>query len=291
MDWLSNIRKVPLPKNIEKYDPEFVELITDWLLVCDKKARKSCAQSLSHTYIASAAGKPDKGHEEMSKEDVSRVRGNRQEDDSRSGILYQGNMWKLNSNGDPNDNKAWLKRDIYIQKAGSLCYWSPKENKRLVLIDGATLAGAKITKFPKGCKPHAFEIKYTGEGDDAKEESVVFACMSSDEYTQWQKWLQQSSRMDMPTMQLGGHVAEMRKFVISVKNRRQKVEEDAKEQFAPVFKNKLWKLKADGNRMSAEDWFEREMWVSKNGEPCLLQQERRARPGVLHLGGSVACQV
>jgi hypothetical protein len=35
--------------------------------------------------------------------------------------------------------------------------------------------------------------------------------------------------------------------------------------FAPLFKAKLWKLKADGDRKNPEDWFEREMWIAKNG--------------------------
>lgn len=44
-----------------------------------------------------------------------------------------------------------------------------------------------------------------------------------------------------------------------------KVGEDAKDQFAPLFKAKLWKVKAEGDRKKADDWFEREMWIAKNG--------------------------
>mmetsp|Transcript_88675 Transcript_88675/g.156998 ORF Transcript_88675/g.156998 Transcript_88675/m.156998 type:complete len:664 (-) Transcript_88675:123-2114(-) len=268
MDWLSNIKKVPLPKNIEKYDAEFVDLIVDWLLVCDKNKRKSCAQSLSHPYVLSAAKdkeKPPAHQAEMASEDVVRAHRARAQDDSKSAPLYKGNLYKLDTNANPNELKFWRERDMWIAQQGSLCYFSHKENKKLVLVDGATLAGAKITKFAKGCKPHAFQITYTSADKDDSEETVVFACESEEEYKAWTSRLQGTSRMDMPTMQLGNHVSEMRKFVISVKNRRQKVEEDAKEQFAPVFKAMLWKLKADGNRMEPQDWFEREMWVSKNG--------------------------
>merc|ERR1719454_1018001 len=44
-----------------------------------------------------------------------------------------------------------------------------------------------------------------------------------------------------------------------------KVDQDAKDQFAPVFKEKLWKLKAEGDKKKESDWFEREMWIGKNG--------------------------
>merc|ERR1719263_1258381 len=71
--------------------------------------------------------------------------------------------------------------------------------------------------------------------------------------------------MDIPTMQLGGNIAELRKFVVSVKNRRQKVDETLKEQFEPVFREKLWKLKAEGDKMQEDQWFEREMWIARNG--------------------------
>ncbi len=46
-------------------------------------------------------------------------------------------------------------------------------------------------------------------------------------YDEWTMKLKSAERMDMPTMQLGGHVAELRKFVVSVKNRRQKVHLEA----------------------------------------------------------------
>merc|ERR1711862_979852 len=51
MDWLCSIKKVPLPKPVEKFDGDLLDLIKDWLLVCDKNKRKSLAQSLSHPYI------------------------------------------------------------------------------------------------------------------------------------------------------------------------------------------------------------------------------------------------
>lgn len=267
MDWLSNIRKVPLPKNIEKFDPEFFDLIQNWLLVCDKGKRKSCAQAMSHPYVASAmkSSKEIKAEDmDMTEKDVARTNRIRGEDTSNTAPLYKGTLWKLNTNGDAKDNAHWLKRDMWIAAQGSLCYFSVKENKRLVLVDGAKLADATVTTFPGGAKENAFEIKYKGEDDD-KLETLVFACETAEEYKNWTTRMASAIRMDMPTMQLGAEIADLRKFIITVKNRRQKIEEGEKDQFAPVYKANLWKLKAEGDRKSPDDWFEREMWIAKNG--------------------------
>lgn len=73
--------------------------------------------------------------------------------------------------------------------------------------------------------------------------------------------------MDMvQTMQLGANMADdLRVFKLNVKNRRLKVDNNEKDQFEPIFKAKLWKVKVDGDRMQESHWFEREMWISKNG--------------------------
>lgn len=267
MDWLSSIKKVPLPKNVEKFDPELVSLLTDWLLVCDKSKRKSCAESLNHPYIMSAA-KQKESPQEVMKEAENMVREHRARpaDDSKSAPLFKGTLWKLSTGQDPGQPKSWLMRDMWLAQQGSLCYFSTKENKRLILIDGSKIAGAEITEF-EGCKllsgpKRAISVKY-GDDDGTKVE-VVLAVDDDSHFENWMHNLKSSGRMDMPTMQLGNHVAEMRKFVMTVKNKRQKVEEDAKDQFAPIFKKSLWKLKADGDKTKEMDWFEREMWISKN---------------------------
>jgi len=86
MDWLSNIKKVPLPKNIEKFDPQFLDLVNNWLLVCDKSKRKSCAQALLHPYVAQSKSKSEdikaEGMDIKEKEDVARTNRARAEDNS-----------------------------------------------------------------------------------------------------------------------------------------------------------------------------------------------------------------
>merc|ERR1712039_13535 len=55
-------------------------------------------------------------------------------------------------------------------------------------------------------------------------------------------------------------------FRLNIRNRRLKVDKEiAGDKFEPVFKATLWKVKADGDRMIDDHWFEREMWIAKNG--------------------------
>eukprot|EP00747_Dinoflagellata_sp_TGD_P100992 gnl/TRDRNA2_/TRDRNA2_168212_c0_seq3.p1 gnl/TRDRNA2_/TRDRNA2_168212_c0~~gnl/TRDRNA2_/TRDRNA2_168212_c0_seq3.p1 ORF type:complete len:702 (+),score=160.25 gnl/TRDRNA2_/TRDRNA2_168212_c0_seq3:87-2108(+) len=270
MDWLSNIKKVPLPKSIEKWDTQLSDLIANWLLVCDKSTRKNLAQCLSHDYIKSAESKSeseDVGGQHMSDgAQLDHAARNRADDTSSKAPLYKGVLWKLNTNGNAKDATHWLKRDMWITAAGSLCYFSQKENKRLVLIDGGKLTDAKIKQYQGGAKDFAFEVQYQSEHDDHAMDSAVFAAESKDDYTVWTKKLLSHARMDLPTMKLGAEMAEdLKTFMVNVKNRRMKVGDNSAHDFDPVFKAKLWKVKGEGDRMKAEDWFEREMWISKNG--------------------------
>eukprot|EP00419_Tripos_fusus_P033457 CAMPEP_0172779106 /NCGR_PEP_ID=MMETSP1074-20121228/202252_1 /TAXON_ID=2916 /ORGANISM="Ceratium fusus, Strain PA161109" /LENGTH=365 /DNA_ID=CAMNT_0013616061 /DNA_START=179 /DNA_END=1272 /DNA_ORIENTATION=- len=54
MEWLGSIRKAPLPRQIGRHDKAYLDLISEWLLVCKSEQRKSCAQCLSHPFIATA---------------------------------------------------------------------------------------------------------------------------------------------------------------------------------------------------------------------------------------------
>merc|ERR1712176_1394454 len=51
----------------------------------------------------------------------------------------------------------------------------------------------------------------------------------------------------------------------AMKNRRLTVCEETRDEFMPVFKSKLWKLKANTDPGQSENWFERDMWISQNG--------------------------
>ncbi|CAJ1356039.1 unnamed protein product [Effrenium voratum] len=201
-------------------------------------------------------------------EKVDRQHRHRFEDTSSKAPLYKGTLWKLNTDGNPGDSTHWLKRDMWVACDGSLCYFSIKENKRLVLLDGIKMAGAKVSDVPKSAREFAFKLDCINSDDHEKDISMSFCAESEAEYQKWRSLLSQATNLDgaMQTIRLGGAVAdELKQFRLAVKNRRMKVGEDTKDQFAPIFKAKLWKVKAEGNRKKEEDWFEREMWIAKNG--------------------------
>lgn len=293
MDWLSSIKKVPLPRIIEKFDPELADLICNWLLVCDSRQRKSCAECLSSPYMAAALpvvpspltpGTPEPAETPSAAatvsqevtltvdEPVSRVVRRRAQDDSCKAPLFKGTLWKLNTDGNPQDPTHWLKRDMWLAANGSLCYFSHKENKRLVLIDCSKLHGATITPFEGSVRENAFKVKARSDDQNEAEVTIAFACESATECAEWNENLRSAMTMDavMVTMRLGSMAEEWRQIKLSVKNRRMKVEGDDRDQFAPVFKGKLWKVKAEGDRKRAEDWFQREMWIAKNGSLVYL---------------------
>merc|ERR1719263_2635537 len=52
---------------------------------------------------------------------------------------------------------------------------------------------------------------------------------------------------------------------LAVKNGRLKVDSENQVHYEPVFKTTLWKVKGAGDRMAEDHWFEREVWLSRNG--------------------------
>jgi hypothetical protein len=214
---------------------------------------------------------------------------NRVEDHSGQAPLFSGTLWKLNSNGDPLDKTHWLKRDMWVSSNGALCYFSIKDSKRLVLIDTAKLIEANVARYEQGCMKIAFEVKTRSDKDDDRDDIHIFACETEDDYMAWTRRLKGVSNMnEIRTMQLGKHlVEELRTFKLKVKNRRMKVQGESRDQFEPLFKGKLWKVKAEGNRMREEDWFEREMWIAKNGS-LVYWSKKEERDLVYYTGDDVA---
>eukprot|EP00933_Yihiella_yeosuensis_P018659 TRINITY_DN15240_c0_g1_i3.p1 TRINITY_DN15240_c0_g1~~TRINITY_DN15240_c0_g1_i3.p1 ORF type:complete len:689 (+),score=146.41 TRINITY_DN15240_c0_g1_i3:50-2116(+) len=280
MDWLGNVKKAPLPKSILRYDKDFYVLLSESLLVCKDEAgrrRLTLAECLEDAYFKTdteAAAAPENEaanqHGLPANETVERKVRVRLEDTSSKAPLYKGTLWKLNSGGNASNSTHWLKRDMWVSCNGSLCYFSIKENKRLVLVDSAKLSGARITPFPRGeaAREHCFQVFV--ESLDEKEQDVhlVFSAESKAEYDEWMEKVVSAANLDaaMQTMRLGGEMADqIQTFRLGVKNRRMKVVENEKDQFAPIFQATLWKVKAEGDRMKEADWFEREMWISKNG--------------------------
>jgi serine/threonine protein kinase len=264
LNWLGAIKKVPLPENVEEHDPEFLHMITHGLLACSQDKRSSCAQCLSSPYISRIPEQCRQPSEFCLSKRVTDSHRIRCEDNSQGSPLFKGTMWKLSSKGDPQDDRSWLKRDMWLTQQGALCYFSCRSNTRLVLIDESALKGAEIVPLNFACKDHAFMVS---PGPDDQGKACILACSSQEEHDQWTRQLKGVACIDSHTMQLASQVqlAPFRKFVVSVKNRRQKIEPSLEDEFSSIFKAKLWKLKVGGDRMNNRDWCERVMWITKNG--------------------------
>jgi len=299
MDWLSGVIQAPISKAVKTYDPQFLELLLGGLLICDPKKRKTCAEVLQMEFITSDEVKKPKGcdlaspdaspklamaREPSGSASVSGINSSKSKlvpeanetvqrrpriraEDTSSKAAFKGVLWKLNSDGKPQEPSHWLKRDMWITDNGALSYWSVKENKRLVLVGGDRLAGAKIGPIAGSAMPHALEVQTNDSQESEVQTSFFFAAESEKEYDDWLEKLRSASSLDavMDGFRLGQEMAMEAKAFRKIKNRRQVVESDEKDDFAPVFKAKLWKLKAEGNRLREADWFEREMWLAKNG--------------------------
>jgi len=259
MDWLSSMKKMQLPRTIGKFDPRFADLLTTWLLVCDASNRKSCAETLKHDFL--------KGAKALAPEKQAPARNlrmrSRDQDDQQP--LKKGVLFKLDATGDPKNQEHWRRRDMWIAANGSLCYYSQKDKMRLVLIDGSKLHAqdAKVEKFTDGVMKSAFKIQIRAE-DETTMTTYCFACEAESEVAPWMKCIR-ALAIDMPTVALNSKYAtDCRRFILSVRNRRQKITEND-EAFEPQFQGKLFKLKTEGDAMKPEDWFERDMWIAKNG--------------------------
>lgn len=298
LEWLGDLKdkhlQSTLPKSIQRFDPGFVELLHQWLLVCGKDKRKSCAQALDNPYLAEGGwDRYGDTNKEDEKEIPERVDRHRLEDDTDLHLqapVYKGTLWKLNTGSNPKDAANWLQRDMWVAKNHSLCYYSTKENKRLVLIDCDMLEGAMVARVPGVAKDHAFEITFKQEG---KETKIVLAADSDDALAHWEMAIQKGAArdgMDM-TFKLGNDFAqELQAFRLAVRNRRMKVEGD-KGAFEPSFKAKLWKLKTGGDRSKNEDWFLREMWISRNGS-LVYYSERDNRDLIYYTAADVSkCKI
>jgi len=271
MEWLSKLDDSQVPAKIAEFDVELAQLVSEYLLVPRKDARKSCAEALSHSYLIAKTSDAVTVSTDTSATHAIKemplvsptVRGKREHDDSTVKV-HTGTLWKLNTGKDPRQNEEWLQRDMWINENGSLCYFSQKENKKLVLVDMQYLKGAEIEAMDGCAKEHALVINCDAGVDDHDGKVFVFAADSADDLETWIHFLRSATVDAMPSVHnVGMFVEEMK--TIKVKNRRGKVDTEYKQQYEPVWKSTLWKVKGAGDRTLEEHWFEREVWLSKNG--------------------------
>lgn len=255
MEWLGSLVDSPVPENVASFDPDLADLLANYLLVCDPLQRRTLADCLSHPFVALA--EPQRVSQE-------RPQIQHREDDLESRApVFKGTLWKLNQHGDPANDLHWLRRDMWITADGKLCYYSIKTNRKVVLVDGSTSRGLRISRLAGAAKEYAFKVRSVSPILT----DVVVACDSSNAYGVWTTQLLKSGQSHrVRTMRLGGSMAlEFSAIRLAVKNRRQKVEEGTIGSGSHVFKAKLWKLDSNGDRNLRSCWREREMWLSQNG--------------------------
>lgn len=75
--------------------------------------------------------------------------------------VFKCDLWKLNQEGDPMNEDHWLKREMWIAKNGSLCYFSKKENRELQYFkpDDIRVVGLEKVTAKESCKPHTFILQ------------------------------------------------------------------------------------------------------------------------------------
>jgi serine/threonine protein kinase len=75
--------------------------------------------------------------------------------------VFKLDLWKLSQEGDPMEEKAWLKREMWIAKNGSLCYFSKKENRSLQYFKPDDVRVVTMEKVPdnESCKKNTFILQ------------------------------------------------------------------------------------------------------------------------------------
>jgi len=280
LDWLSNISKLNLPNSLTSFNTEFATFLTRDLLAPMPTLRRTPAECLSSPCFENkASGKISVEHDKLPITEP-RARQNRQMDNSTE-VVHKGTMWKLNSRGDPMDPAQWLQRDMWIASNGSLCYFSLKENSRLVLLDAQHICRSEISRVNDSARAHTFKVKAPSDDHEHGEANMLFSCDSDEDYEQWIEKLKTVKVEVFRTVHLGGKFThDIRQHKLTVRNRRMSIGNPSCADFKPIVSGKLWKLKADGNRMHKDDWFERDMWITKNG--CLAYWSKRDERSLLY---------
>jgi serine/threonine protein kinase len=301
MDWLSNTEVLPLPPKVESYDAKFLKLLRERLLVSDATHRSNLSACIDDPFFE---GLDALGMEAMKSVSVAnstsavavkkRARMRAHADDSGPPGICHSTLWKLNTEGDVKNIEQWLKRDMWVAKNGNLCYFSMKENKRLVYMDRSRLMNAKIralTETDQAARNCAFQIQVSDERGEF--ESVYFAAEDDECQKKWIDTLinvATTLEWDEPQTVVAttNFVQELRQFKLTVRNRRASMAGQV-DPFLPCFKAMLWKLKQDGDVKQADHWFQREMWVSKNGSLCYYSKKQEKNLIYYNHGDLEAC--
>lgn len=341
LEWLSHLDETPMPDSVLAVGNEFRDLILS-VMQCTPTLRSTAAQSISSAFFRIVHQQPTQAaHEQPPDKDgdgknVGRVstmgsmlfngalintlteadrgkmsiwkadRGRMMSvDDSMQKPLHMGTLWKMKSEGNKTDAQDWKKTDFWISSNGSLCYYSHKQQQRLVMFDHVMLLCVKIRDVEGTWRGYGFELMVpqdvvenatiaAADQDNARKigspptphankapptphgkggvdedcESVVFATETPEEREVWKAQIAKvhDIEMNLDSLNLDDDelVKDLVTFKLKARNRRQKLK-GAGEEWDPVWKSTLFKLKQEGEIMNIEDWREREFWISKNG--------------------------
>jgi hypothetical protein len=219
------------------------------------------------------------------KEKLRAWRSSADEADSAPPGICHSTLWKLNTEGDVRNPDQWLKRDMWVAKNRNFCYYSMKKNKCLVYMNRARLMNATITALVKedqAARDFAFEVQVSDEKGEF--ESVYFAAEDEQMQQTWMHTLSSVAHADdwnelQTVVASADFAAELSHFKLAVKNRRKAIDAEV-DPFLPTFKALLWKFKQDheeGDQMKADHWFQREMWISKNGSLCYYSKKQQKK--------------
>jgi len=276
LEWLSKPNEpLSLPSSISKATPEFKDLVVDKILNKDPTQRVTLAECLDHPVLAISSDPSLNSEMKKELDAIAERRAQRmQEEISDRPPLFKSILYKLNLDGDMNNPEHWLKRDMWLAHNGSLCYFSSKQQQRLVYLDFKLLCRAKVTPLKDTAYEFAFEVSYpstTDESDVVEYETARFATETQAERDSWMHHMEMVQKLEyqqLKTMKFSqGLLNDFRDFKLLIRNRRQEINTEAKE-FLPKYKAKLFKLNQDGDMTNPDHWLEREMWIASNGSLC-----------------------
>jgi len=276
LEWLSKPNEpLSLPASIAKASPEFRDLVVDKILNKDPTQRVTLAECLDHPALSVSDAEALNNEMRKQMDAIAQKRAQRlQEEISDKPPLYKSVLYKLNLGGDLKNHEHWLKRDMWLAHNGSLCYFSSKQQQRLVYLDYKLLCRAKVSEIKDAAYEYAFEVSYpttTDESDVTDYETARFATETKQERDAWTKHMELVRGLEyqqLATLKISrGLVNDFRDFKLQVRNRRQEINAETKE-FLPKYKAKLFKLNQDGDWNNREHWLEREMWIASNGSLC-----------------------
>lgn len=257
LEWLSTISEPHLDAEMQQAEPSFLEMLTNMLLVPKKDKRSPVISCLEHQYIKSGIVSC---HSRRSEVNVRRRVRPPVDENISEPPAHAGLVWKLNHEGDPLRSDHWLQRDMWLARDGSLCYFSKKENRGLVLLDAGRVMNSTVHRLDSdSVQPHAFQIL------SEVFEATTLAAESDEQLQSWMKKLKAVSsegKRAAPTL----HMKEMGQLRLKSRNRRAAAAADASE---PTPQGSvLWKLNTDGNPRRPEDWLQRNMWLAADGSLC-----------------------